>query len=500
MSTQEIHAENLGPITDLTFKLESHGVTVLKAPNGSGKSILLESVQAAARGKGKLPLRDRTKRGKVEAFGAKVTIGGTCRHTGEFEVANLEGRFDLASLVDPGLKTVAAADAQRIKALISLTDVKADPGLFKAHEAFKDFDEVVVLDSLETDDLCEMARRVKADYDDKARAKEKEGDTFDGKAAGLDPSSEIDLTQEDNEEVLRLRYDDARDNKTRMDERVSSYLRTCDIRVNAEKELAELKQPENSVEELEANRAHISAAYDSEEQEIVKLQVQIEDLRKQLESSYAEQEKRKSAVTLINSQINEAKTYESTKAALQRTIDSTKGVENPSEEDLADAKRKLEEAARAMEAGALVRKAKEDQSRAAQNRTAAKIARSTAQRYRDAGRSTDEVLSAAIQCASLRVESDGASARLVTDTDRGKGIPYHDLSQGERWKIAIDLGADQVGEDGLLVIPQEAWESLDGHNRVLVHEHAKARKVYILTAEASEDPDAAKEIVPTMVA
>ena len=97
MTSKTISAENLGPITALEFALTSPGVTVLVAPNGSGKTILLEAVQAAARGEGKLPLRDRTKKGKVEAFGATVTIGGTCRHTGSFEVTNLEGR------VQPGL-------------------------------------------------------------------------------------------------------------------------------------------------------------------------------------------------------------------------------------------------------------------------------------------------------------------------------------------------------------------------------------------------------------
>jgi len=59
MSNTTISAENLGPITALEFALQSPGVTVLVAPNGSGKSILLEAVQAAARGEGKLPLKEK---------------------------------------------------------------------------------------------------------------------------------------------------------------------------------------------------------------------------------------------------------------------------------------------------------------------------------------------------------------------------------------------------------------------------------------------------------
>jgi glycogen operon protein len=63
-------------------------VTVLVAPNGSGKSILLDAVQTAAIGTGKLPLRDRTKKGMFSAFGAVITIGGTCYS------ANGEGNRD----------------------------------------------------------------------------------------------------------------------------------------------------------------------------------------------------------------------------------------------------------------------------------------------------------------------------------------------------------------------------------------------------------------------
>ena len=91
MNSKTISVENLGPIAAMEFAIESPGVTVLVAPNGSGKTILLEAVQAAARGEGKLPLRDRTKRGKVEAFGATITIGGTCRHTGGVRAGSARG-------------------------------------------------------------------------------------------------------------------------------------------------------------------------------------------------------------------------------------------------------------------------------------------------------------------------------------------------------------------------------------------------------------------------
>ena len=81
----------------------------------------------------------------------------------------------------------------------------------------------------------------------------------------------------------------------------------------------------------------------------------------------------------------------------------------------------------------------------------------------------------------LRVES----GRLVTDTARGVTF-YSELSMGERWRIALDLAADQVGEGGIIVVPQEAYESLDPQARDAIHKHAVARRVVVLTAEATD--------------
>ncbi|MEQ1891052.1 MAG: hypothetical protein ABL998_00800, partial [Planctomycetota bacterium] len=60
-----------------------------------------------------------------------------------------------------------------------------------------------------------------------------------------------------------------------------------------------------------------------------------------------------------------------------------------------------------------------------------------------------------------------------------------ELSHGERWTIALDVGIDAVGENGLLSIAQEAWEGLDIAHRQQIAEHARRRKAVVLTAEAT---------------
>jgi len=494
MSSRTISAENLGPITELGFALESPGVTVLVAPNGSGKTILLEAVQAAARGDGKLPLRDRTKRGKVEAFGATITIGGTCRHTGEFEVTNLEGRFDLAGLVDPRIKTPSLADAARIKALVSLTGVTAAVDLFRSHEAFENFDRVVRAGSTATEDLVDMARKIKGDYDEAARAAEDEAERETGHADGLKPPVELDLKAESDAKYLQSEYDAARDSATRLKSQAEEAER-CRIRVERANEcLRELGGEELLKERDELSQMILTAdsVVDENNRTIAVLLKDIEELREVNKEQQSAAVNASARIATINRQIilvDEAKAVLAQDAAPYPT---------PAEETAVGVA--VACASEAVERGALIRQAIKDQEKAASHRKAAGQSRIRAAKYRDAGRATDEVLSNCIKCPQLRVESDGKSARLVTDTDRGKSITYHDLSDGEKWTIAIDIGADQVGEGGLLVISQIGWEGIDGRNRQIIHQRAVERGVYILTAEAAADPEAGREIVPTSFA
>lgn len=491
MKNRTISAENLGPISQLGFALESPGVTVLVAPNGSGKTILLEAVQAAARGDGKLPLRDRTKRGKVEAFGATITIGGTCRHTGEFEVTNLEGRFDLAALVDPRIKSPPLADNARIKALVSLTGVDASVDLFRKHEAFQNFDRIVRAGSTATDDLVEMARKIKADYDEAARAAEDEAERETGHAAGLVTAKEIDLKAESDPKTLQQQYDAARDVLAQLRERAASS-----EKVNtARREAAELIESLGS-DALADERSQLVESVQAMAEESSLNFKTISELERQIGELLSRNKHLTESAITSKARLESIDRQIAMVESARKTLDSG-AIEEPSDDEIVAAHEAVEAAQRAVEQGALIRQAKQDQEKAAQHRKASAAARDRAGKYRDAGKATDEVLSSCIKCPQLRVESDGKSARLVADTGRGKSIPYHDLSDGEKWTIAIDIGADQVGEGGLLVISQVGWEGIDGKNRQIIHQRAVERGVYILTAEAAADPDAEREIVPT---
>lgn len=487
-----IDIENCGPIGHLSFSLDDFGVTTLVAPNACGKSTALQAVQTAARGDGKLPLKDRTKRGKVEAFGAKITIGGTTRHTGEFEVTNLEGRFDIGALIDPKIKSPAAADAARIKALIALTGVKADPTLFKAHEAFGDFETVITPDCLETDDLVEMARRIKAKYDQAARMAEGEADREEGHAAGIASDDSIDLSAECDPAKLQAAYDAARDNLTRLDAAMSAHQKAQQD-MTAARELMNGLKSEAAFEPEEINRQ-----IDEHATLVENVESQIKELEKSLAESRELLADTNAGLKLWKERELSERRRQDSLAKAQAVLSQLEATAAPpSPEQLERAEAAVNDASQAVERGTLIRQAKRNAAKARAHRQLATDARMKAARLRNTGRSTDEVLSNAIHCDRLRVESDGTAARLVTDTGRGQSIAYHDLSDGERGEIAVDIGAAQVGEGGLLVVAQPVWEGLDGANRLRIHEKASSRKVYVLTAEATEDPDAPKEIVAT---
>ena len=65
-------------------------------------SISLSAGYADEGGKQKLTPSDGVAKGIVEGGGARLTIGGSVRSSGECRFAGLEGKFDLGTFVDPG--------------------------------------------------------------------------------------------------------------------------------------------------------------------------------------------------------------------------------------------------------------------------------------------------------------------------------------------------------------------------------------------------------------
>lgn len=461
---EAIELENVGPIEALRIPLPPNGgVVVLSGRNGAGKSTALEATASALRGKGQIPLRDGTLKGRVEVAGATIRIGKSTRRAGEAEVEHLEGRFSVADLVDPGIKAPEAADAKRIKALVTLAGVKPTPELFA--EVFGEDAEQLPVDTY-GDDLVAAADKAKRFWEEKARSAERLADTAIAKVAALRSQIEdVDLEAETDAEVLSQAHQQAVVHLATLRERNQAAAKLYEQQEQARRWFAEHDSAQAvSIEAMESELDHLQSHLEMTTAKIAEL----------------EEERRcaANAVARTRNSIAAAKQYAEEVASIQALLD--REIDQPTEEELAEAHKAVQEATRAIEQAAMTRKAAEKAAAADEHEAEHRVQTAWANEYRALARDTDELLARSIQSDALKIK-DG---RLITTTGRGETY-FSDLSDGERWKIALDIAADQVGENGLLVIEQKAWEGLDFDNRIAVARHAVNRNVTILTAEAS---------------
>lgn len=503
MTQREIDVENLGPIPRGKWAVEGPGVTILTGPNGSGKSITLDAVAAAARGSGRLPLRDGQRRGRVEIAGAHIRLGAQTRHSGEIELVSLEGRFDLAQLVDPGIKAAEAADRARIKALVNLLGAEVSRDRFTA-EAFPDWDLVVPVDALKDVDLVDAAGKVKRAYEGAARKKEEQAKVADAEArADETAGDDLDLTAPHDAQALQAGYDRAQQAYADQLARKNAW---GDLALEAKRareiidqsELPDLEPLQHERRKLGLDRVSAEGVVRDRAEDTESIKQQIRALQDKLaESERAEHaagqelETAKAREAAAIAKLDAAQAAHEGVAARRKTIEDFEKATTPDPAALAAAEAAKTAAHAAIELGVQIRTALKRKADAQKKREEAKELRQAEEAYRQAAAATEDVLSDAIRIEglALRVEAIDGAARLVTDHAARGVTPFGELSPGERWKLALDLGADQVGVNGILPIPQEAWESLDVTNRRLVHQHAQRRRVVVLTAEATQDPD-----------
>lgn len=189
----------------------------------------------------------------------------------------------------------------------------------------------------------------------------------------------------------------------------------------------------------------------------------------------------------------QAESHDSTMNKWRQQIEAQCPAE-PSAEALVDAAEHVAKCREACEQGVLIRNALEHAQDHEKFIAEAGVHRKAAMRLRDAGKGTDEVLSKLIagSCDKLRVES----GRLVLDTPRRGRTYFHDLSAGERARIALDIALDSLpeGRSGVVPLSQEIFEGLDPSNRDALNAHAKSRDAHIVTGEASDDEEITPEV------
>ena len=475
--------ENIGPIERAVIPYpEEGGVVVLRGRNGQGKSTALEAIEAAVTGKGKLEPRDGTLRGTVEAFGVTIGASKSTTRKGELEVHTLDGKLDVASLVDPGLKDPVAADARRIKALVSLTQAKPDIGAFAELVGGQaKFAEIVRPSSTSGDDLIVIAEKVKRDFETVAREHEQKAENLSGRAAALATVPEgLDVTASDDAAALQAA----------LEQRIGEAAALVNATRNADQIANQVAAAKAKLDTDDAKTidARLLAAQTRRRETFAQMtadQANVERLRKELAAAEAAY-RLSSAAHISAGDVLTAITSEHKQLAALLEAANAMVPTAPTTEQREAAVAAVDAARKAVERGALIRQVKTQLAEAAQITEQATAIAKEAATLRNAAKGIDGVLSDVVASAgvALRVQ-DG---RLVLNTWRGETY-FADLSHGERWKLALEIAIKAVGRGGVLVVPQEAWEGLDPTNRAAIRAHLTGSGVVAYTAEATDDPN-----------
>lgn len=490
MATAEtIEINNIGPIEHVSIPVpQGGGVMVLRGRNGRGKSHAIEAAESLASGKNKLEVRDGALSGSVAGLGVTLKVGRRMTRTGELTVETLDGRLSVAELVDPKLKSPDAADAKRIKALVELVGAKADPALFYDLVGGREQLEAgCSVATLETDNIVQMADRIKRDLEKHARMSEERASHEEGHAKGcLQAVGEVDLTVQSDAVILQRALESAIESQASIRQRAAARAKALEAKEQAAERLRQADEQRGG-ESLES----LVAREEQRRQEVTQCEQRIEELAAKLADAQNDLRVLNASLEATEQARRDAQQHQATIAAWrdQLAIDVLPAIPQEEIDAAEDAVRAAREA---VERGAVVRQAMRHHAEANKHVEAASVHRQRAKRLRDAARGTDEVLSALVArsgCDELRVEG----GRLVTTTARGATY-FGDLSEGERWRIALEIAAKALPPGGLLAVPQEAWESLDPINRGIVNEAAKKLGIVVLTAEASDDESVTTEL------
>lgn len=458
---REIVVENIGPVTRLEIPIpEEGGVIVLRGHNGAGKSQTLDAVSALLGGGGSLEPRDGEERGSVRGLGCELTVKKRTSHAGTLEVERLQGE-DPALLVDPGLSDPIAADRARIRALCRLAKVQPSKALFDGLEALAGVPLPITL----ADDLPESAAKTRRAIQVKARDAEDQANRAAGRMQSLLAGiGDVPLDGPCDAAALAEASTEATRALLRAEGEAEGRGRAMQAANGAGAALT-LARAAYTGPTLEDAQAQMEAADASE-------------VAAREALAHAQQANAEGRAGLMR-----AHEFATACAEWEKAIKQAEGLSEFDETALAALREKARVAREAETLGRDIRKAREQRAAAEEAMHEADAMRQQAEKLREAAAGCDKVVSDAIATVAprgLAVEGD----RLTVEHARGR-IPFAELSHGERWTIALDVGIDAVGENGLLAIAQEAWEGLDLGRRKQIAEHARRRRAVVLTAEAT---------------
>lgn len=493
----EVEIENIGPIEKLTLTAKPGTITVLTGPNGVGKTQALEAVAGLVSGKSRLSSRDGTTGGTARGFGVQIKVGrgGSNRRSGDLEIESVEDQLNIAHLVDPGLKDPVASDARRIKALVSLAGVEATPELFYHLAGGKvEFLEVVKPSSIVINeaDVVGMASAVKRDFESASRKEAAVSENLAGEIRVREVANEgidvdVDHDADELQAALELSLSNLAAEKQRADTATTLIAASAKARSNLEKCKAEYDGP------AIGDAAEALGIIDSE---VLTQQQHIDDIRQKLVAATEGLKTIEHRRELADSALYRAQEHAELIAGWEESVKAAENVEPTDDDTVITLAHRVDLARDAIETGVRVRDAIERQRVAELLAEQMKLATLNSSRLRDAAHGIEDVLSRLVAEMGGPFTVD-KEFRLVVQHPKRGATYFGELSQGERWDLAIDVVIEafkRIGRRGLLAIPQPAWEGLDADNQQRIANHIKDTDLAIITGEASREKNAGSDI------
>lgn len=459
------------------------GIYELQGTKGSGKTTVLKSADLLAGRKVDITVTDGELSGEVRGFGVTAPIGGKRRRKGDLDVSVIESeKYSLVDLVDPPYKDEKSRDQWRIKAILGLRGVIAEPADFFELVGGKEALEALVPpDKLATDDPVVLASRIKDALESKARQQEslQEHESGHAKACRENPD-QIDIGKPHDSAELQAAYDQCKERQLKIGEQLKSAAEDERRRSEARESLQKAEHGYSGPSVEDAKQASQVAS-----EAVSKSSALIADLEKRLSEAQAEHKTLEARREGAENALKSAESHQSTCDAWRKTLDSDP-VAMPEPEEVAKASSDLLAAKESLEYGVKVRRVLEDEQRAIKHESAAKAAEEEAVRYRELAARTTDVLTQLVECPGMFVESvEGHPRFVVNHPKRGKTL-FDELSDGERVRYSIDATLVQLDGPALASIPQRIFQDLPPADKLEVHEFCRNRKIYAIAAQVTD--------------
>lgn len=467
----KVSVSNIGPISSIEFDLPEGqgGVRVLKGTSGSGKTTAIRALSGLLGSKDDLSdlvPSDEHDKGEVIGMGRKVNVGKRVTSSGASTVPTLGAKLDMGLLVDPRVSDPKARTKVRIRTLASAGGMRLSPEELLG-EKVEEYSEYIDLDeAARCDDPVQMADMMKRALDSAAKEQERQSEVQLGlsKAKAIEAGDMDELNAAGNPDELAAKHRQAMQAAAAIEQELGADKTALEHNAKLDSQIAEL-QSKVAGDSLEAIQAKIESQ-----------QKLVDGLQQRLDAAKAG----------LQALRNDLKSAQDRQQQLQRLEGNRMAVKGRYTSVDLEAAREAEQVAYtnlvAIQSIARRQQALKDSDlyRAEADELAA-----IAEKLRAAAQRVQAEVQKALPAGPIEIH-DGEL--MVKHAKRKKLVPYDELSDGERWSIAMQYAINAVGEGGVVPLKQESWQALAPELKKQIAEQCEKAKVWLISAEVAEGP------------